>query len=202
MNWLTGIILTTIFHTAINKPQTMETTTQLATFGGGCFWCTEAFFEEVNGVITVTSGYSGGGLPNPTYQQVCQGNTGHAEVVQIEFNPEVITFARLLELFFMTHNPTTLNQQGADVGSQYRSVVFFHTPQQKEQTLNYIQELTNKKTWPDKIVTQVVPLTNFYKAEDYHQNYFEQHPEQGYCQIVIAPKLQKFRKSYYQYLKK
>jgi peptide-methionine (S)-S-oxide reductase len=167
-----------------------------ATFGGGCFWCLEAVFEQLQGVDKVESGYAGGATANPTYKQVCAGNTGHAEVVQINFDPSVIAYRDLLDVFFATHDPTTLNRQGADIGTQYRSVVFYHSPQQKEAAEQRIAELNAAKIWPAPIVTQVVPFTAFFKAEDYHQGYFGDNPGQPYCQGVISPKVSKFRKQF------
>lgn len=167
--------------------------TQTATLAGGCFWCLEAVFDNLQGVTDVVSGYAGGTTKNPTYQQVCTGMTHHAEVVQIQFDPVVITYKELLEVFFSIHDPTTLNRQGSDVGSQYRSAIFYHTSEQQEIAGQTIRELSEEKIWPDPIVTAVVPLSEFYPAEDYHQEYFAHNPDQGYCQIVIAPKVSKFR---------
>lgn len=168
----------------------METTT----FGSGCFWCTEAVFQQLKGVSSVASGYSGGHVENPTYQQVVTGRTGHAEVCQIQFDPELISFEDLLEVFFNTHDPTTLNRQGNDVGTQYRSVIFYHTEEQKEIAERKKTELDISGTWKNPIVTEIVPFEKFYKAEDYHQNYYRNNPNQGYCRVVIAPKLDKFEK--------
>jgi peptide-methionine (S)-S-oxide reductase len=173
----------------------------LATLGGGCFWCTEAVFSLINGVEKVESGYSGGGLEHPTYEHVSTGTTGHAEVVQISFNPEVISFREILEIFFSSHDPTTLNRQGNDVGTQYRSVIFYHTDQQKAEAEQMIKELTEAKTWKAPIVTKVEPCKAFYKAEEYHQNYFKHNPEKAYCQLVIAPKIKKLQKHYFPKLK-
>ena len=170
-----------------------------ATIGGGCFWCTEATFEQIEGVEKVESGYSGGTLPEPSYEQVCSGTTGHAEVVQITFNPEKISFKEILEIFFAMHDPTTLNRQGADVGTQYRSVIFYHNDEQKEIAEQIIRE-TQAKTGK-KIVTQLVPYEAFYKAEDYHQSYYQQNSRQPYCQIVITPKMIKLRQHYQNRLK-
>ena len=169
---------------------------ELATLAGGCFWCLEAVFEQLRGVSKVVSGYAGGDSANPTYKQVCTGDTGHAEVVQITFDPSVIAFADLLDVFFATHDPTTLNRQGADVGTQYRSAIFHHTPQQKQQAEQKIAEWNAAGRWGRPIVTEVAPLTQFYAAEDYHQGYFRLNPGQGYCQMVIAPKVTKFRKQF------
>lgn len=167
---------------------------QKATFGGGCFWCTEAVFKELAGVRTVVSGYSGGHVEHPTYQQICTGTTGHAEVVQITYHPEKISYDELLEVFWKTHDPTTLNRQGNDVGTQYRSVVFFHTPEQQKVAESYKKKLDESGAFERPIVTQIVPLQTFYPAEDYHQDYYALNPEQGYCQVVIRPKMEKFRK--------
>jgi peptide-methionine (S)-S-oxide reductase len=169
------------------------TSSEVATLGGGCFWCLEAVFRELHGVQKVVSGYAGGTLDNPTYRQVCTGSTGHAEVVQIEFDPTVISYRDLLEVFFATHDPTTLNRQGVDEGTQYRSVIFFHDARQEETARQLLAELRAEEAFPGPIVTEVVPLTNFYPAEDYHQDYYTNNTEEGYCRVVIAPKLAKFR---------
>ena len=173
----------------------------VATLGGGCFWCVEAVFEEIRGVTDVVSGYAGGDVPNPTYRQVCSGRTGHAEVVQVTFDPDVISYREVLQIFFTTHDPTTLNRQGADVGTQYRSVVFYHDDEQKQIAEEVIQEFEAEDVWGSPIVTQVEPLPTFYRAEDYHQNYFAQNPGQPYCQAVIAPKVSKLRRQYLEKLK-
>lgn len=165
-----------------------------ATFAGGCFWCTEAVFQELNGVYKVTSGYIGGKNPNPTYEEVCTGNSGHAEAVEIQYSPEEITFEELLEVHFKTHDPTTLNRQGADRGTQYRSGVYYHDEAQKAATEQIIAELEKEKVYSDPVVTEVVEATTFYDAEKYHQDYYANNPQQGYCQAVIAPKMDKFRK--------
>ncbi len=175
---------------------------ETATLAGGCFWCLEAVFDELQGVEDVVSGYSGGDIPNPTYYEVCSGLTGHAEVVQIIFDPQVISFRELLEVFFTIHDPTQLNQQGADVGPQYRSAIFYHTPEQKAIAEQVIAELNAADIWDAPIVTEVTPFSAFYPAEDYHQEYYWQNPEQAYCQVVIAPKVAKFRKTFLQKLKK
>ncbi|MDX1979933.1 MAG: peptide-methionine (S)-S-oxide reductase MsrA [Bryobacteraceae bacterium] len=167
---------------------------ETATLGGGCFWCLEAVFDEVLGVGDVVSGYTGGGNPNPTYEQVCGGRTGHAEVVRVEFDPEVISFAEILEIFFAIHDPTTLNRQGNDVGTQYRSAIFYHSPQQKKTAEEMIARLNAEGVWLSRIVTEVTPAPEFFAAEEYHQNYFVNHPEQGYCSFVVSPKVSKFRK--------
>lgn len=175
---------------------------ETATMGGGCFWCLEAVFNELHGVEKVESGYSGGSTPDPTYREVCAGATGHAEVVQITFDPREISFRDLLEVFFTIHDPTTLNRQGVDVGTQYRSVIFFHTPEQEKIAREVIAELEKAKVWDASIVTEVKPFTAFYQAEEYHQEYFERNLEQPYCRIVIAPKVAKFRKQFLAKLKK
>ena len=175
---------------------------EVATLAGGCFWCLEAVYENLKGVERVESGYSGGSLPHPTYQQVCSGSTGHAEVVQITFDPRVVTYRELLEVFFTIHDPTTLNRQGNDVGTQYRSAIFYHTPEQKSTAEEVIAELEAQKAWDGAIVTEVTPLDAYYPAEDYHQAYFRQNPNQPYCSAVIAPKVAKFRRQYLEKLKK
>jgi peptide-methionine (S)-S-oxide reductase len=171
----------------------LETTT----LGGGCFWCLEAVYDQLRGVTDVVSGYSGGRTPDPTYEQVCSGRTEHAEVVQVTFDPAVISFEDILGIFFSIHDPTTLNRQGADVGTQYRSVIFYHTEAQREAAERTIERLTTERLWGDApIVTEVVPLERFYPAEAYHQEYFARNPYQGYCQAVIAPKVARFRQKY------
>ena len=174
---------------------------EVATFAGGCFWCTEAVFLEIKGVEKVVSGYIGGKTINPTYKEICTGETGHAEAIQITFNPNEVAYEDLLEIFFGTHDPTTLNRQGADVGTQYRSEIFYHSETQKTKAENYIQLLEKEKLYDKKIVTKVSSATVFYPAEDYHQNYYNQNSSQGYCQMVIAPKLEKLRKYYKSKLK-
>ena len=174
----------------------------MATLGGGCFWCTEAVFTELKGVEKVESGYSGGTVPNPTYQQVCTGKTGHAETIRISFDPAVISYKEIVQIFFTVHDPTTLNRQGADVGTQYRSVIFYHNEEQKTVAEQVMKEIEGAKIWDDPLVTQVVPFEAFYKAEGYHQEYFKQNPNQSYCQIVVAPKVAKFRGHYRERLKK
>ena len=178
-----------------------KTSLEKATLGGGCFWCTEAVFSEVKGVTSVTPGYSGGHVRNPTYEQVCTDTTGHAEVVQVEFDPRVVTFGELLHIFFTIHDPTTPNRQGADVGTQYRSVIFYHTEQQRKTAAEVMEEITKSGIWGKKLVTQLEPLKEFYPAEEYHRNYFERNPSQPYCRMVIEPKVAKFRKHYLQMLK-
>jgi peptide-methionine (S)-S-oxide reductase len=167
-----------------------------ATLGGGCFWCLEAVFQLVNGVRDVKSGYAGGKSQNPTYEQVCSGMTGHAEVVQVTFDPAVISYREILEIFFGTHDPTTLDRQGADVGTQYRSVIFAHSPDQAEIARRLVAELDKQRLWDGPIVTEIVPLDRFYPAEQYHDDYYRRNPNQGYCRVVIGPKLAKFRKSF------
>jgi peptide-methionine (S)-S-oxide reductase len=175
---------------------------EIATLAGGCFWCLEAVFDELQGVEKVESGYSGGRVKNPTYREVCTGTTGHAEVVQITFDPQVITFKDLLQVFFTIHDPTTLNRQGADVGTQYRSAIYYHSPEQKAAAEEIIAEMTAAKLWDDPIVTEVTPLAEFYPAEDYHRDYFQRNPQQPYCQMVIAPKVAKSRKHFLDKLKR
>jgi len=175
---------------------------QTATLAGGCFWCLEAVFLELKGVEKVDSGYAGGDLPSPTYEQVCSGDTGHAEVVQVTFDPAVISYRELLEIFFTIHDPTTLNRQGADVGTQYRSAIFYHTAEQKATAVAVMAELETQRVWDAKIVTQLVPYEMFYPAEEYHRDYYRRNPGQGYCRAVIAPKVSKLRKYYFEKLKK
>jgi len=179
-----------------------NTSREVATLAGGCFWCLEAVFDDLKGVEDVVSGYAGGALRNPTYEQVCSGNTGHAEVVQVTFDPQVVSFKELLEVFFTIHDPTTLNRQGNDRGTQYRSAVFYHSPEQKATAEQVIAELGAAKIWHDPIVTEIAPLEVFYPAEDYHQEYFARNPYQPYCQVVVAPKVAKFRKHSLERLKK
>lgn len=169
---------------------------ETATLGGGCFWCVEAVLSDLRGVERVESGYAGGSQPDPTYEQVCSGRTGHAEVVQVTFDPKTISYADLLEVFFATHDPTTLNRQGADIGTQYRSVIFTHSAEQDATAREVIAELTARGVWPDPIVTEVVPAAPFYAAEGYHQRYYERNEYQPYCRAVIAPKVAKLRKSF------
>jgi peptide-methionine (S)-S-oxide reductase len=169
---------------------------ETATLGGGCFWCLEAAFEQLRGVERVDSGYAGGSVPSPSYEQVCGGDTGHAEVTQVTFDPAVLSYRQLLDVFFATHDPTTPNRQGADVGTQYRSIILYHTPEQKRVAEEAIAELNAARIWNGPIVTEIVPLEKFYPAEGYHQGYYRQNPRQSYCQVVIAPKLAKFRKQF------
>ena len=181
--------------------QMNESGLEKATFGSGCFWCTEAIFENLNGVTSVVSGYAGGQVENPTYEAVCTGTTGHAEVTQITYDPNLISFDELLEVFWKTHDPTTLNRQGNDVGPQYRSVIFYHNEEQRELAEKYKAELDKSGAWDNPIVTEITAYTNFYPAEKYHQNYYESNPNQGYCAFVIAPKLEKFKKVFKDKLK-
>lgn len=171
----------------------MSAEREVATLGGGCFWCTEAAFQRLRGVVSVVSGYAGGDVPDPSYEQVCSGRTRHAEVVRVEFDPRVVSFRDLLHVFFTVHDPTTLNRQGADVGTQYRSVVFYHSPEQREEAESVISDLTAEGVWPDPIVTEVSPAPEFYPAESHHQDYYRRNERQPYCQVVISPKLAKLR---------
>ncbi|MBA9072116.1 peptide-methionine (S)-S-oxide reductase [Flavobacterium gossypii] len=188
----------------VKEPVKMEVEKglEVATFGGGCFWCTEAIFLELDGVKKVESGYIGGKTPNPTYEEVSTGTTGHAEATQITFDPSKISFGELLEIFFATHDPTTLNRQGADVGTQYRSEVFYHSDEQKKIAEDYIKLLDSQNTFGKSVVTKVSPATKFYVAEDYHQNYYARNKEKSYCSYVITPKVEKVRKQYSEKLKK
>lgn len=174
---------------------------ETATLAGGCFWCLEAVYDELKGVQSVESGYTGGQTPNPSYRAVCDGTTGHAEVVQIKFDPAVITFRDLLDVFFTIHDPTTLNRQGADVGTQYRSAIYYHSPEQQTIAENLIKELNEMRLWDAPIVTEVTPIGDYYPAEDYHQEYYKNNPNQGYCQMVVAPKVSKFRAKFLQKLR-
>lgn len=183
--------------TSVQVPAGLE----VATFGSGCFWCTEAVFQRLEGVVKVESGYSGGFVANPTYKQVCTGQTGHAEVTNITYDPKKISFADLLAVFWRTHDPTTLNRQGNDVGPQYRSAVFYHNAQQKEEAEHWKQEVDRAHIYPDPLVTEITAFTNFYKAEDYHQNYFNENGSQPYCQFVVRPKVEKFEKVFKDKLK-
>ena len=175
----------------MNDSTTNHEKIEVATLGGGCFWCTEAVFQRIRGVLKVEPGYAGGTVANPTYDQVCTGTTGHAEVVQVTFDSDEVAFSKILEVFFATHDPTTVNRQGADVGTQYRSVIFYHSVNQKKAAEKIIRELNNAKAYQSRIVTHVLPFVVFYKAEDYHKEYFKRHPEQPYCRLVIAPKIAK-----------
>lgn len=187
--------------TNMSDQKVSELNTDTASFGTGCFWCTEAIFQRLNGVIKVTSGYSGGSVPNPTYEEVSTGTTGHAECCQVVFDPSVISYDELLEVFWKTHDPTTLNRQGNDVGSQYRSVIFYHSPEQKAKAEHYKAALNYSGAFNKPIVTAIEPYKNFYSAEEYHQKYFEYNPGQMYCRLVIAPKVEKFEKIFKDKLK-
>lgn len=190
-----------LFSISLSGKCSMDEKKELATFGGGCFWCVEAIFERVNGVHSAKSGYSGGHIRNPDYKQVTSGTSGHAEVVQIAYDPSIISFRELLEIFFKTHDPTTLNRQGADVGTQYRSIVLYHNDGQRDQASEVIEKLEEEGVWIDPIVTTVEPFEAFYSAEAYHQEYYENNPNQGYCRMVITPKVAKFEKVFKEKLK-
>jgi peptide-methionine (S)-S-oxide reductase len=192
--YICSVYITAYLLTIVGDIMTKQLET--ATFGGGCFWCTEAVFQEVKGVHTVVSGYAGGTVDNPTYYQVCSGTTGHAEVIQITFDPAVISYAEVLDVFWRTHDPTTLNRQGPDTGPQYRSVIFYHNDQQGAIAEQTKRELDASGLWKKPIVTEIVPLTKFYEAEDYHQDYYLQNRYQPYCFVMIDPKLKKFRKEF------
>jgi peptide-methionine (S)-S-oxide reductase len=176
--------------------------TEVATLAGGCFWCLEAVYDQLRGVEDVMSGYSGGDTINPTYKEVCTGTTGHAEVVQVTFDPSVVSFREILQVFFTIHDPTTRNRQGADIGPQYRSAIFYHSPEQRATADQVIAELSTAQVWSAPVVTEVMPFRAFYPAENYHQEYFAHNPSQGYCQVVIAPKVAKFRRQYMERLKR
>lgn len=194
------IILTGAFMAA--EPVSVQNQkTETATLGGGCFWCTEAIFKQLKGVISVLPGYSGGTTKNPTYEEVCTGETGHAEVIQVVFDPATISFTEVLEVFFETHDPTTLNRQGADVGTQYRSAVFYHSNEQKEAAEKVIKLLNQEKIYDSPVVTEVTAFKAFYQAEDYHKNYYARNPNQPYCSVVIGPKVEKFKKVFKSRLK-
>ena len=180
----------------------MDTRRETAPLGGGCCWCLEAGSDDLRGVESVVSGYAGGHVPNPTYEHVCAGTTGHAEVVQITYDPSEVSFRELLDVFFTIHDPTTLNRQGADVGTQYRSAIFYHDDEQKQIAQEAIRDLEAEEVWANPVVTTLEPLTEFYPAEDYHRDYFARNPRAGYCQVVIEPKVSKFRKQYLSRLKK
>jgi peptide-methionine (S)-S-oxide reductase len=188
------------FQVTSKEMSTPPSHVEQATLGGGCFWCTEAIYLGIKGVVKVVSGYSGGKLKNPTYREVCSGLTGHAEVIQVTYDPAQVSYADILEIFWNTHDPTTLNRQGADEGTQYRSVVFYQNEEQKKIAEQYLQQLDASGKYPGKLVTEISPLGNFYPAEEYHQNYFNQNQGQGYCQFVIRPKVEKFRKQYHEKL--
>jgi peptide-methionine (S)-S-oxide reductase len=186
----------------LSSSTTIPAGKEVATLAGGCFWCLEAVYDGMKGVESVESGYMGGLSPDPTYEQVCDGDTGHAEVVRITFDPAAVSFKELLEVFFVIHDPTTLNRQGNDAGTQYRSAIFYHTPQQKADAEEMIARLNAAKLWDNSIVTEVAPASIFYMAEGYHQEYFARNPRQPYCQAVVAPKVQKFRKHFLEKLKR
>ncbi|MAG68670.1 peptide-methionine (S)-S-oxide reductase [Alteromonas sp. V450] len=169
---------------------------QVATLAGGCFWCIESAFNSVEGIVKAISGYAGGEKPEPTYEEVCSGNTGHAEVVQVTFDANIISYREVLEIFFALHNPTQLNRQGNDVGTQYRSAIFYHDDTQKAEAEKIIAEITEDAIWPDPVVTEIVEVNNYYQAEDYHQDYFKNNPQNQYCSMVVAPKLAKFKKTF------
>ena len=197
---MTGILIALLaINFSGNKTNAVKM--EIATFGGGCFWCTEAIFKSLKGVDSVTSGYSGGTMKDPLYDDVCSGTTGHAEVIQITFDPAIISFRELLEVFWSTHDPTTLNRQGADVGTQYRSVIFYHTEEQRETAEKYKKELNDANVFNKPVVTEISPFKKFYKAEEYHQDYFENNSTKAYCQIVIVPKLKKFQEIFSDKLK-
>ncbi len=191
-----------IFSISITGQVMQDKELEKATFGSGCFWCTEAVFELVNGVASVTSGYTGGSIKNPTYEQVCSEKTGHAEAVQILYDPRIVIYDELLEIFWKTHDPTTLNQQGNDKGTQYRSVIFYHNDKQKELAEKYKDALDKSGAWENPIVTEILPAAEFYEAEKYHQDYYTNNPNQGYCAYIIAPKVEKFKEVFKDKLKK
>ncbi len=190
------ILLTSLFSVMPESDNLSETKTEVAVFGAGCFWCVEAIYQRVNGVMAVESGYAGGHVVNPTYEQVITGRTGHAEVARVEFNPDVISFEELLEVFWHTHDPTTLNRQGNDVGPQYRSAIFYKDEEQKAIAEKSLKKTDASDLWDDPIVTEITELSNYSRAENYHQNYFNNNPNAGYCSVVIAPKLAKFKKDF------
>lgn len=197
-----NILFTFILVVIMNDLNAQQSKTETAVLGAGCFWCIEAVFEELDGVISVESGYMGGHVQNPTYKEVCTGNTGHAEVAKITYDPSVVSFKEVLEVFWKTHDPTTLNKQGADVGTQYRSAVFYQNDEQKEIAEYYKEKLDESGAFPGPIVTEITKASEFYPAEDYHQNFYELNPNQGYCRFVIQPKLEKFRAAFADKLKK
>lgn len=193
---LSVVLLTATVQACAQKKESMSDQLAVATFGNGCFWCTEAIFQQLKGVESVYPGYTGGHVKNPSYREVCTGNTGHAEAIQIKYDPEVISYRELLDVFFYTHDPTTLNRQGNDIGTQYRSAIFYHDPQQKAEAEKIISQLTAEEVYDDPIVTEVTAFDVFYMAEDYHKNYYNNNKNQGYCRAVINPKLDKFMKKY------
>lgn len=203
-----SFIISTVFMVIQNpevssseKTETIDAPLETVTLGAGCFWCVEAIFQRLIGVYNVESGYSGGHIDNPTYQQVITGRTGHAEVIRFQYDPAVISFEQILEVFWHTHDPTTLNRQGNDVGPQYRSVIFYNSYEQKVTAVNSKEKTDTSGLWSDPIVTEITPLINYYKAEDYHQNYFNNNPNAGYCSVVIAPKVRKFMREFAHLLK-
>lgn len=195
-NVLPLILMLTMSLSAQKNKKTMNEDLAIATFGNGCFWCTEAIFQQLKGVKTVLPGYTGGVIKNPSYEAVCTGRTGHAEAIQITYDPKVISYRELLDVFFYTHDPTTLNRQGNDVGTQYRSAIFYHNEEQKNTAEKMISQLTSEKVYDDPIVTEITEMDIFYEAEDYHKNYYNNNKNQGYCRAVINPKLDKFVKKY------
>jgi peptide-methionine (S)-S-oxide reductase len=199
-NVLNNEIISDMSNAEVEK-LSVEGKTDTATFGAGCFWCVEAIFQELKGVHSVKSGYAGGFVKNPSYKEVCTGRTGHAEVAQIVYDPSVISFEELLEVFWKTHDPTTLNRQGADMGTQYRSAVFFHNEEQKEKAAFYMKKLDESGAFQNPIITTIEPYENYYEAEDYHQDYYNNNGSQGYCRMVIQPKVEKFRKAFSEKLK-
>lgn len=207
MKFILSVVLLFALNTATlttissNSNTNKESEMEQATFGAGCFWCVEAIFQRLKGVYNVESGYSGGHVDNPTYNQVTSGRTGHAEVIRFDFDPEIISYEMLLEVFWHTHDPTTLNRQGADVGTQYRSAIFYHNDEQKDIALVSKQKTDGSDLWKNAIVTEVSPLINYFTAEDYHQNYFNNNPNAGYCSVVIAPKIRKFMREFSHLLK-
>jgi len=198
---ITPLVIAFLFNISQAMPSNLPSHKAIITFGAGCFWCTEAVFLNVKGVEKVVSGYSGGKIKNPSYKEICTGTTGHAEVTQITYDPTIVTFEELLEIFWNTHDPTTLNRQGADVGTQYRSVIFYTTEKEQQIAEAYKKQLDESQIFANAIVTEISPLVNFYPAEDYHQNYYALNATQGYCQYVIRPKVDKFRKQFADKLK-
>jgi len=194
LRFLIFLLVIIVAESSFGKAKVAVPVTEKATFGMGCFWCSEAIFQRLKGVTKVESGYAGGNYKNPTYEDVCTGNTGHAEVVQITYDPAVISYKELLEIFWKMHDPTTLNRQGADVGTQYRSVIFYHTVEQKALAEAYKTALNKERVYPDPIITEIAPFTNFYVAENYHQNYFKLNGQEPYCRMVIMPKVDKLEK--------
>ncbi len=199
-----GLVLMVLLPTVIlaQTEERRQMTYDTITFGTGCFWCSQAIFERVKGVVSAEAGYSGGKVLNPTYQQVSRGNTGYAEVVRVVYHPDEVGLEKLLAIFWETHNPTTLNRQGADVGTQYRSVIFYHNTKQKQLAQEYREKLNKAGVWPDPVVTEISPFKNFYPAEKYHQEYYRNNPSAGYCQFVITPKIKKFEQVFKDMMKK